>query len=515
MTTLARRIVEADHRGDLDLAIRLAFQQLGITHPIEQRITCCIQLSRTLRHRGLGDDLQHALEAADQAVRLSCLPTAPDHLLAQAGLARASTLLALGDEAGCRDIAAPLIAPGRDTGPSMAALAWRLLGEAALRRRAMSEAIACLLNAVAEEPHDPAHPDHEITGILLLEAFSRAGQILDADRLAASATFDTLPPRRRGVLLLTRAGHERRFGRIDQALDTLDEAEDLLRRGSGLNRLRVHLHRLRASCLDDWQLTTEAEQQRHLAQALTTWLRPDPTRSPAVAIPLRPARLTPTPLTRSLPDDRSVVELINDFQLLAGLESQHALALEQATLRLHGVPGEERTEALALVQAGTVLAHGSLEVHATAARLLRRALARLEYLEGTELWQARCRCELGLLLAHSRPVQALELLIAAVEGLSGQRHRMRKRSYRSTWRETVEDPPFAATIELAHRLGRDGLAADLIVASRLAGVVAPDGRGDPTPGDRVLEVPLLRVPQLIHIDGTRSRLGGPEVCHLL
>ena len=31
MTTLARRIVEADHRGDLDLAIRLAFQQLGIT----------------------------------------------------------------------------------------------------------------------------------------------------------------------------------------------------------------------------------------------------------------------------------------------------------------------------------------------------------------------------------------------------------------------------------------------------------------------------------------------------
>ena len=37
MTTLAQRIVEADHRGDLDLAIRLAFQQRAGRSLLAQR----------------------------------------------------------------------------------------------------------------------------------------------------------------------------------------------------------------------------------------------------------------------------------------------------------------------------------------------------------------------------------------------------------------------------------------------------------------------------------------------
>ncbi|RRD04525.1 hypothetical protein EII34_09460 [Arachnia propionica] len=514
MTTLEQRIVEADHHGDLDQAIHLAARQLLLHDPVEQRITRFIRLSRTLRHRGLGDDLQRAQAAAHEAVRLSRLPTAPDHLLPHAHLAQAGVLLALGDEAGCQEITLPLVRPGRDTEPGVAARAWRLLGETALGRRAMAEAIACLLNSVAEEPGFPRQSD-EVTPILLLEAFSRAGQILDADRVAEETVTLDLSPRRRAIFLLTRAGHERRFGHIDRALDTLGDAETLLRRGSGLNRLLAHLHRLRAACLDDWQLTAEAEQQRLLAQELTTWSRPAPTRSAVVPLPRHPARITPTPLTRRLPDSRAVAELINDVQRLPRLESRHALALEQATQLLHGIPGEERSEALALVKAGTLLARGPEHLHPTAARLLRRALARLTYLEGTQLWQARCRCELGLLLTPSRPEQALELLVAAVAGLSEQRHRMRRRAHRCTWRESVEDPPFAATIELAHRLGRDDLAADLIIASRLAGVVTPDGRGDPSPGDRVQEVPLQQVPTLIHIDGTPSRFGGSAVCRLL
>ncbi|MDO5067803.1 MAG: hypothetical protein Q4D96_11035 [Propionibacteriaceae bacterium] len=504
MTALEQRIIDADHLGDLDEAIRLASRQLllpTVGTPIEQRITCFIRLSRVLRHRSLGDDLQRALDAASQATYLASLPTAPADLAPLARLAQASAALALGDEQTCREIAEPLTHPGDDPDPTVAVWAWQLLGEAALRRGEMSEAIACLLDALAEERPHHGHHGFDATRILLLDAFSRAGHILDADQLAREVVASDLPPRRRAALLLVRAGHEHRFGRIDQALDTLAEAEELLRQGSGLNRMLVRLHQLRAACLDDWQLTFQARQERHLAQALTTWPSPS-----------HPGT---TPLTRTTPDGPSVAELIAEFQRLPTLPPRHAQLLQEAARRLHGIPGKERTEALELVAAGTVLAHGQAEVHATAARLLRRALARLTYLEGTELWQARCRCELGLLLTDSQPVQALELLVAAANGLSEQRHLMRHRSHRSTWRKRVENPPFAATIELAHRLGRDDLAADLIIASRLAGVVTPDGRGDHSPGNHVVQVPLRRLPQLIHIDGARSQLGGTEVCRLL
>ncbi|MDO4718283.1 MAG: hypothetical protein Q4B08_12080 [Propionibacteriaceae bacterium] len=514
------QIMAADRQGNLNRAVALASQQIvqiSMEVDLEQRARRYIRFSWMLRHRGLGDDLSRSRDAAAQAVRLASLPTADPALLPLAKLALASSRLALGDEAGCRDIAEAYVRPGDHAMPEVASWAWRLLGQAALTQNSVFDAVAALLNAVAEEQRLAQPTCADATRVLLLQAFSRAGHVLDAEKVIRNTVPGQMPTRRWAAFLLARAEHERRFGDIKGALETLGDAETLLLQGSGLNRLRARLHRLRASCLDDWRLVEEAHGQRQLAKKLETWDLPTALPKQLVStLPRQQSRYSPVSLSGGRCPERPIFELVKEFSSLQPLETRHARSLECALARLHGVPGEDRTEALALVEAGSLLATGNPEVHRTAERLLRRALARLEYLEGSELWQARCRSALGRLLAPERPEEALNLLVEAVKGFSGQRHQMKKRSHRSTWRKAVEHPPFGAAIELAHSLKRDDLAADLIIHSRLSGIISPaEQHGGPTDTDRVEEVPLAQVPTLTYINGATSALGGAERCRLL
>lgn len=509
-------IVEADQQGDLDEAISLAsLQLLSLSEaPIDIRVARHIQLARVLRHRGLGDDLRRCLDAAQQAFRLASLPTCPTKWRPIAELAVASSHLALGDETACRRIVEPHTTLGSQVPPALAAWAWRLRGEAALARSDLFEAVPALLNTVAEERQARSAPGAESTPVLLLRAFSRIGHVLDAQRVLENTDPARMQPRRRLDLLLARAEHERRYGHIADALETLDDAEGLIDNGSGLDRRRVQLHLLRAACFDDWRLVTKAQEERHRAQDLN--IPGTPPKPQADEASNHFVQLSSASLTSPHQPTTSVMDIIQGFQNLPCLRKSHAVALERALAALQGVPGGERTEALALVEAGSLLANGSPEVAVMAERLLRRALARLDYLEGTQLWQARCRSALGRLLSATAKEEALELLLAAVRGLSSERYCMKHRLDRSEWRMKVEKPPFAAAIELAHDLGRDEITAELIIHSRLSGVVSPqESLGLEEDIDTVSEVPLTPVPTLHHINGAVSSFGGTGRCRLL
>ncbi|RRD48790.1 hypothetical protein [Arachnia propionica] len=508
-------IIDADRRGHLDEAVSWASAQLlslsGAS--IEVRVARHIRLARVLRHRGLGDDFRRSLDAARQGLHLASLPTCPAQWRPIAELAVASAHLALGDEATCRGLVDPLTAPGSRADPAVAAWAWRLQGEAALKRSALFEAVPALLNSVAEEQRTRSAPGADATPALLLLAFSRIGQVLDAQKVLGDTDPTRMWPRRRLVLLLARAEHERRYGHIADALETLDDAEELIDRGSGLDRLRARLHLLRASCFDDWRLGSHAQRERQRAVELKI---PD---APPPAQPVtRLGESAPITLTSPQPRQGSVMDLIREFRALPCLGVEHAVILEGALMALQGVPGGERTEALALVEAGSLLASGSSGVRATAERLLRRALARLDYLEGTQLWRASCQAALGRLLSETatEKEEALDLLLAAISGLNRERYSMRHRSHRAEWQRQVESPPHATAIDLAKALGRDEIAAELIIHSRLSGVVSAQTVGEVEAAtDTVTTIPLAPVPRLHHINGTVSVLGGPGRCRLL
>lgn len=515
-------VIAADQAADLDRAVQLSSLLLtrgAGTSSLSQRVAGQLQLSRVLRHRGLGEDLHRCLDAATQALHLASLPTGDERLRDLATLSRASALLALGDGAGCLDLVAPFVAVDTWRDPATTAWAWRLLGATALQRSSIFEGIAALLNAAAEEQRLGQRHGSQCTLLLLLEAFSRAGHILDAQRVLELLPPGDLIPRRRILLHLGLAAHRHRYGEIDAALTEVEQAQQLIRSGSGLDRLQAGVHRVRARCLDDWRLAAEARQERRRAQQLAG---PSPTRPASMtrtggsdpsAARVLAEPITVTVLTHPHPSAVSVPELIEQFRGLLALEPEHARALERAVRDLQGVPGEERAEALALLEAGILLADGPAELQPWAERLLRRALARLDHLEGTGLWQAHCCCSLGLLLSETDPDEALELLVQALAGFGEQRHLMPRRSYRSTWGDAVEHRAVEAAIELAHRRGRDDLAADLIIFSRLAGVPTPQQQ--PSATRNLDRVPLAQLPRLHYIDGTASLLGRGSPCQLL
>ena len=128
------------------------------------------------------------------------------------------------------------------------------------------------------------------------------------------------------------------------------------------------------------------------------------------------------------------------------------------------------------------------------------------------MWEASCRCALGQALATSRPDAALKLLQTGIQRLSEERYDMPRRTYRANWRATVEGTFFETAIRLAHEQGRKDLAADLIVFSRIGGVLVPEVEPN---SRRVDEVPLLAPPQLVYLDGSSSTLGSESSCRLL
>ena len=464
--------------------------------------------ARIQRHRGEADALTRACDSARQAVLLSRLPAASQELAAPTRLELGACQIRRGDPAG------PQVIAGLTTHPDagIAGWAWRLLGEAALLAERPFDAVAALLNAVAENQRGKDDHYEAGTRVLLLLAFSRAGHLEDADRLALRyGTPSDAPQGLLGVrFLLARAEHEHRSGRIGEALGTLEVAETRLGVTSGLGVLRRELLTIRAGCLTDWCQPDEAARLHIEAGTL-----PPPAHQAAAAATshiLRDAQHAtrwlgdpPRPATASGTDPQDVAALLRDLAALPQRDTEHAAVVMRLLDSLAGRPGLEHDEALLLLEAGSLLAESGPEHRVAAERLLRRALVRLEFLEGAEQWLAQARVTLGQLLPDSERDQALNLLVRGIQGLDEQRFQMLNRSYRDSWLTRREHPAVARAIELAS--GTDAaLAADLITFSRVAGVLVPRD-------DR--QVPLVPVPRLRYIDGTESRLGSTGSCNFL
>ena len=464
--------------------------------------------ARIQRHRSEACALARACDSAQQAVLLGRLPAASRELAVPACLELAACRIRRGDPAGTQAIAGFTTHP--DAG--IAGWAWRLLGEAALLAERPFEAVAALLNAVAENQRGKDKYHEAGTRVLLLLAFSRAGHLEDADRLAFRYGAPSDAPQ--GLLgirfLLARAEHEHRSGRIGEALGTLKVAETRLGATSGLGVLRRELLTIRAGCLDDWCQPDEADRLR--AEAGKLPLPAHLATSANASHTLRDAQDAtrwlgeiPHPGANTRTDPQAVAALLRDLAALPQRKPDHAAVVCRLLDSLAGRPGLERDEALLLLEAGSLLAESGPEHRVAAERLLRRALVRLEFLEGAEQWLAQARVTLGQLLPDSERDQALDLLVRGIQGLDEQRFQMLNRSYRDGWLTRREHPAIARAIELAS--GTDtALAADLIIFSRVAGVLVPRG-------DR--QVPLVPVPRLRYIDGTESRLGSTGSCNFL
>ena len=462
--------------------------------------------ARIQRHRSEACALARACDSARQAVLLGRLPAASRELAVPACLELAACRIRRGDPAGTQAIAGFTTHP--DAG--IAGWAWRLLGEAALLAERPFEAVAALLNAVAENQRGKDKHHEAGTRVLLLLAFSRAGHLEDADRLALRYGAPSDAPQ--GLLgirfLLARAEHEHRSGRIGEALGTLKVAETRLGATSGLGVLRRELLTIRAGCLDDWCQPDEADRLR--AEAGKLPLPAHLATSANTSHTLRDAQDAtrwlgeiPHPGASTRTDPQAVAALLRDLAALPQRKPDHAAVVCRLLDSLAGRPGLERDEALLLLEAGSLLAESGPEHRVAAERLLRRALVRLEFLEGAEQWLAQARVTLGQLLPDSERDQALDLLVRGIQGLDEQRFQMLNRSYRDGWLTRREHPAIARAIELAS--GTDtALAADLIIFSRVAGVLVPRG-------DR--QVPLVPVPRLRYIDGTESRLGSTVSCN--
>ena len=464
--------------------------------------------ARIQRHRGEAGALARACDSAQQAVLLSQLPAASREPAIPARLELAACRIRRGDPAGTQAIAGFTTHP--DAG--IAGWAWRLLGEAALLAERPFEAVATLLNAVAENQRGKDKYHEAGTRVLLLLAFSRAGHLEDADRLALR--YGAPPDAPQGLLgirfLLARAEHEHRSGRIGEALGTLEVAETRLGATSGLGVLRRELLTIRAGCLDDWCQPDEADRLRAKAGKLPLPTHPSPPANTSRT--LRDAQNAtrwlgeiPHPGANTRTDPQAVAALLRDLAALPQRKPDHAAVVCRLLDSLAGRPGLERDEALLLLEAGSLLAESGPEHRVAAERLLRRALVRLEFLEGAEQWLAQARVTLGQLLPDSERDQALDLLVRGIQGLDEQRFQMLNRSHRDGWLTRREHPAIARAIELAS--GTDAaLAADLITFSRVAGVLVPQD-------DR--QVPLVPVPRLRYIDGTESRLGSTGSCNFL
>lgn len=462
--------------------------------------------ARIQRHRSEACALARACDSAQQAVLLGRLPAASRELAVPACLELAACRIRRGDPAGTQAIAGFTTHP--DAG--IAGWAWRLLGEAALLAERPFEAVAALLNAVAENQRGKDKYHEAGTRVLLLLAFSRAGHLEDADRLALRYGAPSDAPQ--GLLgirfLLARAEHEHRSGRIGEALGTLKVAETRLGATSGLGVLCRELLTIRAGCLDDWCQPDEADRLRTEAGKLP--LPAHLATSANTSHTLRDAQDAtrwlgeiPHPGASTRTDPQAVAALLRDLAALPQRKPDHAAVVCRLLDSLAGRPGLERDEALLLLEAGSLLAESGPEHRVAAERLLRRALVRLEFLEGAEQWLAQARVTLGQLLPDSERDQALDLLVRGIQGLDEQRFQMLNRSYRDGWLTRREHPAIARAIELAS--GTDtALAADLIIFSRVAGVLVPRG-------DR--QVPLVPVPRLRYIDGTESRLGSTVSCN--
>jgi tetratricopeptide (TPR) repeat protein len=565
-STLIREALLLDRAGKLDEAFTTIERRYAETpSSVDEQIEGLRIEAKVLRHHYAPAHLARAVAVATRAFRLASLAGGPDD--AATGLAAlelASCQLAGDEFAGGADAA---MAWARHEDASVAGWAWALIGEAKLGLGRHFEAIGALFNAVAEFRRGGNGFREWTARIALAAAFSRAGHldeagtILKADRDYWTGSDDV---RRTSVAyLLVRAENQQRTGQIGKALRTLDGASKLLRRTSGMGVAKVRMHTQRAACFLEWGQRERAKNDHVRAQSILAEMRatgtgqvasgrrdgtgmpPAASARPVVLAPLN-APTAPPPVVhgRLVSDARSteadlrslgvvavrgreraasgdlgrmVEDLIADLRELDRATGDAVEVIFRAVGRLQGRAGFERAEVRALVRAGEFLARSAVPEQPDAERalvleterLLRRAQVRLEHLDAVGLLRARCQVALARVLRRTdRGAEALELAVAGLMGLDAERLHMHQRHYRREWLSASVDLPFQDTIELAMERGREDLAADLIVFSRVAGVVVPQLADDE---GRAADVPIGPVPRFVFIDGHESELGSDDV----
>lgn len=555
---LSDRILAADRRGELTEAHRLAGRlvlEASRTGDLRRHVDALLLLARTHRHSRDAASLRRAREAAGLAVGLTGMrPLRPDtRVRARAELEHAACLV----EGGRLDEGFVAAAQWRsDEDAALAGWAWTAMGQARLILGRTGEAVAQLSNAVAEFERAPGRRRVYVSRILLATALTRAGdleqgaEILDAD-LSHWCAADMTRLRIEHHLAL--AENRRLRGDISGARELLEGTAAMFRSCTGMQAVKVRLHQQQAACELDWRQDGAAARRFRQAESVRAGLTAEwgdrvvPARVPrhAAAQLLRGGSMRESPaqdylhgqlavtaqelagamtngaaagsvaLPAADPVGRSlgmdVRRIVEDAERLIGprgdrrqgtISEQGVSALMARLEELGGVE-TERLEAGLLLRAGEVLASLREPRVLEAERLLRRSLVRLARLPGMGLALARANVALASTLRDAgRAEEALPFALRGVEILDAERFRMDSRRVRAAWRE-AQAPAFECAIDLARRCGRDDVAADLIIFSRAAGIVAES------------VTRLVPVPRLRYLDGSVSSLGTEEQCLFL
>ncbi|WP_432558803.1 hypothetical protein [Granulicoccus sp. GXG6511] len=433
-----------------------------------------------------------------------------------------------------------------DDDANIAGWAWTVLGKARFAQGRTPEAIGALSNAAAEFQRAPGVRRVYGSRVVLARALTKSGELrhgaelleADLDYWSALGT----PPRLRILHHLALVENRRLRGDIAEAHELLRSVQALLKSRAELEDLWIRFHQHAAFCALEWRQREEARKHFRLAEQARATLSEDGPDRPAVGVvpalsPVQRLGAAHSVVDRRLHDELALAadELadglgdaldavapgqthINAVELLvreaersvwprsgpAPRPLQPGVVQELIALLddLTADPEDRRREAVLLVRAGEVLAAGA-EPNVAAERLLRRALVRLARLAGTELVEARASSALARVLrADGRPEDGLAHALRAVRTLDAERFEMGHERVRARWRK-AQGPAYELAIELAQQCDRPEIAADLIIASRAAGVVSASGER------------LVPVPQLHYIDGSVSSLTGPGDCFFL
>lgn len=527
--TALSAVLRLDREGRLDEA-KAELERIRLTldpaTPARARSELLRLGARVLRHRHDQVSLGQARNAAGSALGIALAARKPDKAaVTLAALEIAACDLALGDLSGAGGRAALL---RDDNDPAIAGWAELIVARARLAEGRHFPAIAALHNAIAEHRRERNDQRVATARLWLAVALDDAGRVdearslLDEDR----ARWTGEPGVRRVSVLhrLTAATNARSRGEIQEALHMLAEAREFLTETSGMNAERARMHRLRADCYEEWGQRDEAERERARARRAQPPAMTASQSAPRFDQPSSPQ--APRALARRSRQRASVSGPRLDDEVLGVLDG---LGEDQVRGRigvrfvvdqcecLQGVSGYERDEVYALFEGARRLDPADGEAAFWRERLLRRAEARLGFLPGLDILWGRVRIQLAGLLAEEvgadadRREEARHLVVDALLQLDRERFDMATRSWRARWLEVEIGPAYDLAIRLAVAVGDKSLARDLIIRSRVAGVVSPSGEIQHR-RPRVGDLPLVPPPRFTYLDGTESTPGDGAPC---
>lgn len=527
--TALSAVLRLDREGRLDEA-KAELERIRLTldpaTPARARSELLRLGARVLRHRHDPESLRKARNAAEGALGIAVAAPTPDtRAVSLASLEMAACDLALGEAAAAGRGARALL---DDRDPAISGWAQAIVGRAHLAGGRHFPAIAALHNAIAEHRRERNDQRVATARLWLAVALDDAGRVdearglLDEDR----ARWTGEPGVRRVSVLhrLTAATNARSRGEIQEALHMLAEAREFLTGTSGMNAERARTHRLRADCYGEWGQRDEAERERVESRRAQPPSPTEPKAAPRFDPP--PSPRAPRALAARSLQRAAVAGLRLDDEVLSVLDG---LGEDQVRgrigvgfvvdkcERLQGVSGYERDEVYALFEGARRLDPADGEAAFWRERLLRRAEARLGFLPGLDILWGRVRIQLARLLAEEvgadadRREEARHLVVDALLQLDRERFDMATRSWRARWLEVEIGPAYDLAIRLAVAVGDKSLARDLIIRSRVAGVVSPSGEIQHR-RPRVGDLPLVPPPRFTYLDGTESTPGDGAPC---